>query len=60
MVATKAKSSTKKATTAKKSTASRKVKSTANKVDYYPNRVPLLAAVAGVSFLMAIALLVAL
>lgn len=33
---------------------------TASKVDYYPNRVPFLATVAGVSLLMVVALLVAL
>lgn len=58
------KSSPKKATTKKKPAAKKpavqKVKSTARRVDYYPNRVPLLAAIAGVSFLMVIALLVAL
>lgn len=59
-MATKAKSTTEKTTTTKKPAAARKAKSTANKVDYYPNRVPFLAAVVGISFLMVIALLVAL
>lgn len=54
--------STKKASTKKaapKKTASRSTKR-ANKVDYYPNRVPLLAVVTGVSLLMVITLIVTL
>ncbi len=65
-MATKAKSSPKKTATStkkpatRKPIAARKAKSTAKGVDYYPNRVPFLAALTGVSFLMVIALLVTL
>lgn len=57
----KAKTSTKKAAVASKSSkVSKKATPKAVKVDYYPNRVPFLAALAGISLLMVIALLVTL
>ena len=63
---TKAKSTTKKATTVTKKnptakkTSVRTAKPVSNKVDYYPNRVPFLAVTAGVSLLMVLALLITL
>lgn len=57
-------SSTKKTTTkrpaAKKTSSAVGAKRGAKRIDYYPNRVPLLAVVTGVSFLMLITLIVTL
>ena len=60
MVTKKTSSSAKKTAPKKASAKTTTQRKAANKVDYYPNRVPLLAAVAGVSLLMLIALLVVL
>lgn len=60
----KAKTSTKKAVASKKpkvvQKSAPKSAPKSHKVDYYPNRVPFLAALAGVSLLMVIALIVTL